>query len=237
MKKSSIVTKFRLFESTFNIGERNNFEKPGINWQAEFTTQEMSQIEGEIFSHVSDLVIDGFTSGDVNGALYKGWWEMKLDEKMDSDDAYLVEVSRLISEGNIEGIDAEFTLFVNIWSEADKKIIESVSTTYVNTTRTIDGFIVAKASDEFTGNPLFYVYIEYPTYKVLNDNKRLVANYELYTDDKGNKYFLYDGVLSDDDIKAHLTKKKEYSGLIRNVDAFVNGADKDDYARWLEAIK
>ena len=99
----------------------------------------------------------------------------------------------------------------------------------------VDGVIVVDAIAEFDDNPLFYMWSEYPKYSIM-DNGKLVTNYEFYLDKDGNKYFVLSdiGSISSDDIRKYIAEKDW--NYARNVDTFVDNADKEDYATWLDMI-
>ena len=88
---------------------------------------------------------------------------------------------------------------------------------------------------DFNPSPLFYVWSEYPKHKKFH-NGLLLYQYEFYVDNNKNKYLIADGTktISDKEIK-ELIDDANWN-LARNVDEFVNGADKEDYKRWLELI-
>lgn len=123
----------------------------------------------------------------------------------------------------------DFNKFVN------EENIENLERPYVSSTKKIDGVIVSEADKDFNDNPLFYIWSEYPTYKKI-DKGFLIYSYEFYKDKDGNKYFVCSDLskLSDDEIKAYITKHDWNHA--RNVDDFVEGADKAEYARWLDLI-
>lgn len=100
----------------------------------------------------------------------------------------------------------------------------------------IDGVIIVDAYKQFDDNPLFYIWSEYPTYKKLDKRGYLLFNYEFYTDKNKNKYLVVSDfeVLKESEIRKLLGRAKWY--IARNVDEFVEGADKEDYKRWLELI-
>ncbi len=110
-----------------------------------------------------------------------------------------------------------------------------VAPPYATGQKTIDGVIVVDADKEFDDNPLFYIWSEYPTYSKIIDG-RLHYRYEFYTDKKGNKYFVVSELIDipDDEIKEYISKHDW--DWARNVDEFVDGADKDSYIHWLDMI-
>jgi len=101
----------------------------------------------------------------------------------------------------------------------------------------INGTIVVDATREFTDNPLFYMWSEYPKYKLMqnpNGSGFLRTNYGFFTDKDKNKYILFgDLTQATEEEIANLIEKW---GTSRDVDAFVDGADKDDYVIWLDSI-
>jgi len=106
------------------------------------------------------------------------------------------------------------------------------------TGQVIDGVIVVDADKEFDDNPLFYVYSEYPTNKKINKEGRLLHSYEFYTDKAGNKYLITSHLQNTNAEELIAEKKKNDPdwNWARNVDEFVEGADADSYARWLDLI-
>lgn len=99
----------------------------------------------------------------------------------------------------------------------------------------VNGVIVVDADKEFDDNPLFYIWAEYPADKAM-DKGYLRFAFGFYMDKAGNKYLLWSGEKpSNDEIKTLLSKKANWD-MARNVDEFVEGADADSYARWLDLI-
>jgi hypothetical protein len=69
----------------------------------------------------------------------------------------------------------------------------------------------------------------------------LLYNYEYYTDKDKNKYLVISDLseVSDAEISELIRMKNDNDpswGMARNADSFVEGADKDGYARWLDMI-
>jgi hypothetical protein len=107
---------------------------------------------------------------------------------------------------------------------------------YADRSNEIYNVIIVDADKDFEDNPLFYVWGEYPKYSKFNDNGRLSFTYEFYTDARDNRYFVIsDPQNSTPEEMASLILRHDWD-YARNVDAFVNGADKKEYARWLELI-
>lgn len=111
---------------------------------------------------------------------------------------------------------------------------------YANGQTVINNVIIVDPNLEFNDNPLFYVFSEYPVYKKLDHRNYLLFNYEFYTDNSGNKYMFITGYNQYKDFIPELLKEKNGKdknwSFARNVDAFVEGADKNSYSRWLELI-
>lgn len=95
--------------------------------------------------------------------------------------------------------------------------------------------IIVDSDKEFASNPLFYMWSEYPKYKHIIGG-RLHAIYEFYVDKQGNKYFVTDApdIFSDEELE-NLIKNHNWS-IARNVDRFVENADKEDYEKWLDLV-
>lgn len=92
------------------------------------------------------------------------------------------------------------------------------------------------ADEEFDDNPLFYVWSEYPKNKKLDHRGYLQYSYEFYNDKSGNKYLVIsDPKEATDEELLELITKANWDDA-RNVDGFVEGADKEDYVRWLRMI-
>ena len=108
---------------------------------------------------------------------------------------------------------------------------------YVKGERKIGDVFVVDSDIDFDDNPLFYVWTEYPTYSQFNKpDGYLKYSYEFYTDSAGNKYFVASDVkkISDEEIEGKINSHDW--NYARNVDSFVNGADKGSYKRWLDLI-
>jgi hypothetical protein len=106
---------------------------------------------------------------------------------------------------------------------------------YVNHDNKVNGIFIVDAWKDFDDNPLFYVWSEYPTYKEMKDGF-LQYSYEFYTDDSGNKYFIVSDSesITEDEIREKINNHDW--NYARNVDSFVNGADKEEYKNWLDLI-
>ena len=108
---------------------------------------------------------------------------------------------------------------------------------YVKGERKIDDVFIVDSYNDFDDNPLFYVWNEYPRYSQFNKpDGYLKYSYEFFTDSTDNKYFVATDVkdISDDEIEEKI--KTHDWNYARNVDDFVNGADKDSYKQWLDLI-
>ncbi len=101
----------------------------------------------------------------------------------------------------------------------------------------VNDIIIVHRDYDFDDNPLFYVNSEYPKYKLYDDNNHnFVIDYEFYTDKAGNKYLVMSGYVEDAKKWIPTILPKADWDIARNVDEFVEGADKEDYAKWLELI-
>lgn len=125
------------------------------------------------------------------------------------------------------------------------KIFEdyNIQDSYVTSGDDYDGVIFAYEDDIVDMSPLHYVWSEYPKYKEFNQNSRLKYSYNYYADNKGNKYFIYGScgrqelnVVEDEEELDYKIKMKADWYYARNVDDFVEGADKEEYERWKDLI-
>lgn len=109
------------------------------------------------------------------------------------------------------------------YAPSDSKVIEDV--------------IIVNGFDALNDNPLLYVIMEYPKYSEIVGGK-LHYNYEYYLDNKGNKYLYISDInnVSDEQLLFMVQDTRKWD-IARNVDEYVNGADKEEYIKWLEAIK
>ena len=122
-------------------------------------------------------------------------------------------------------------------NDADDIIFNDKHEPYVKSGRKIGDVFVVDSYSDFDDNPLFYVWSEYPKYSQFEKpNGLLKYTYEFYTDSAGNKYFVATDAkkITDEEIEKKI--KGHYWKSARNVDAFVNGADKDSYKEWLDLI-
>lgn len=118
------------------------------------------------------------------------------------------------------------------------RVFEEYSNTYViDSESKINGVIVAYEDDIEDMSPLHYMWNEYPRYKEIRGGF-LQYSYEFYTDNKGNKYFIYGSCGRGGAFRSEIKNKiKAYDwNYARNVDEFVEGADKEEFARWKELI-
>jgi hypothetical protein len=108
---------------------------------------------------------------------------------------------------------------------------------YVKSNRKIGDVFVVDSYADFDDNPLFYVWSEYPKYSQFNKpDGFLKYTYEFYTDSADNKYFVASDVKEISDAEIEEKIKNHDWNYSRNVDEFVNGADKDSYKQWLDLI-
>ena len=106
---------------------------------------------------------------------------------------------------------------------------------YAEGYKTIDGVRIV-ADSEFDDNPLFFVWSEYPKYKKLDHRGYLRYSYEFYSDKSGNKYLVISDPKEATEEELRELLAKVNWDMARNVDSFVEGSDKHDYARWLDSI-
>lgn len=100
----------------------------------------------------------------------------------------------------------------------------------------VNGVIIVDRDTQFDDNPLFYVNSEYPKYKYLDERGFFVFDYEFYTDKAGNRYMVVSN-LNSASFSVILSKLSVANwNMARNVDDFVNGADKEEFEHWLESI-
>lgn len=122
-------------------------------------------------------------------------------------------------------------------NDADDVTFNANHEPYVKSNKKIGDVFVVDSYNDFDDNPLFYIWSEYPTYSQFDKpDGRLKYNFEFYKDSAGNKYFVATDVkdISDEEIEEKISSHDwNYS---RNVDDFVNGADKDSYKQWLDLI-
>jgi hypothetical protein len=114
---------------------------------------------------------------------------------------------------------------------------EKSKNTYVDKGIVKNEVIIAYEDDIKDMSPLHYIWSEYPTYKEIKGGF-LQYTYEFYTDNNKNRYFIYGGCSRNDIKFDEIDEKiKMYDwNYARNVDSFVNGADKEDYQSWKEHI-
>lgn len=91
-------------------------------------------------------------------------------------------------------------------------------------------------SDQLQDNPLLYVWSEYPTYSHIKGGYHQFS-YEFYVDKHNNRYFVVSN-LKDVETGLLIEKLREAGNwnMARNVDTFVENADKEEYKAWLKAI-
>lgn len=91
-------------------------------------------------------------------------------------------------------------------------------------------------SDHLEDNPLLYMWSEYPTYSHFKGGYRQFS-YEFYVDKYQNRYFVISS-LKDVETGLLIEKLREAGNwnMARNVDTFVENADKEEYQAWLKAV-
>ena len=107
---------------------------------------------------------------------------------------------------------------------------------YASKNKMIDGVIIVERDIDFDDNPLFYVNSEYPTYKELDERGYFIFDYEFYTDKAGNRYMVISQLKGLSYLQQMEVLVRANWNMARNVDSFVNGADKKDFEIWLDLI-
>lgn len=107
---------------------------------------------------------------------------------------------------------------------------------YASKNKMIDGVIIVDRDIDFDDNPLFYVNSEYPTYKELDERGYFIFDYEFYTDKAGNRYMVISQLKGLSYLQQMEVLVRANWNMARNVDEFVNGADKKDFEIWLDLI-
>lgn len=107
---------------------------------------------------------------------------------------------------------------------------------YASKNKMIDGVIIVDRDIDFDDNPLFYVNSEYPTYKELDERGYFIFDYEFYTDKAGNRYMVISQLKGLSYLQQMEVLVRANWNMARNVDSFVNGADKKDFEIWLDLI-
>ena len=123
---------------------------------------------------------------------------------------------------------------IKLFEDFENFVPKETKRPYVNGRKILDTIIV-DSHDDFDDNPLFYIWSEYPKYKLMKNN-RLHASYEFYLDKDGNRYFVTNAPseFTDEDLEK-LIQNHNWN-IARNVDTFVENADKEDYKQWLYSI-
>ncbi len=107
---------------------------------------------------------------------------------------------------------------------------------YASKNKMIDGVIIVDRDIDFDDNPLFYVNSEYPTYKELDERGYFIFDYEFYTDKAGNRYMVISQLKGLSYLQQMEVLVRANWNMARNVDEFVNGADKKGFEQWLDLI-
>lgn len=88
----------------------------GINFQSNFDDEEF--IKNDIMNHVSDMVKNGYTSGELVGEEpdYNGWWEIDIEEDENNEEIRNEEVAKNIRNGNTSGYSPNYRFNAKVWS-------------------------------------------------------------------------------------------------------------------------
>lgn len=97
--------------------ENSENEQIGIDWQSDFSQQEMDDIEESVLSRISDMVREGYTSGDLHGEepYFTGSWYVEIQEDDNDEDLRNEEVASKIAEGYTSGYYPNFHWGANVW--------------------------------------------------------------------------------------------------------------------------
>ncbi len=91
----------------------------GIDFQSKFSEKDRDIITEDVQSHVSDMVKQGYSSGELTDGgtkpHYKGWWEVSIEKDDNDEDIRNEEVAKKIAEGYTSGYYPTFTFGANIW--------------------------------------------------------------------------------------------------------------------------
>jgi hypothetical protein len=104
----------------------------GIDFQSDFSFDEMDSIEESVWERVADMVKEGYTSGELHGEEpdYSGWWEVHIEEDENDEEIRNEEVAKKIREGYTSGYYPTFSWRANVWKNEQSG--GTVDSTYLN---------------------------------------------------------------------------------------------------------
>lgn len=95
----------------------NNTNKVGIDYESDFTDEDISIIENEVPDHIADMLEKGFTSGELNGEEpdYSGWYSVEIEEDDNDEEIRYNEVAKRIRGGNTHGFDPTYSWSAKVY--------------------------------------------------------------------------------------------------------------------------
>lgn len=98
-------------------GYSSSEESIGITFQSEFSSEMEEQIKNDVYSHVADMVEQGYSEGELVGEepIYKGWWKISIQDDDEDEDLRNQEVAKKLREGNTSGYYPTYTFSANVW--------------------------------------------------------------------------------------------------------------------------
>lgn len=95
----------------------DNTNEVGINYDADFTDEDKSIIEDEIYNHIADMLESGYTSGELYGEepYYIGSYSVEIEKDDNDEETRYNEVARLIREGYASGFEPTFSWNANVY--------------------------------------------------------------------------------------------------------------------------
>ena len=107
----------KLFEDYTSDYQENEEVSLGITWQYEFSNKDRDLIEESVIERISEMVKDGYTSGELLGEDpdFQGWWSVDIQDDNEDEEFRNEEVSRLIKNGNLQGYGPTFSWSANVW--------------------------------------------------------------------------------------------------------------------------
>jgi len=106
------------FKQFINENHMSNEEnKTGIDFQDDFTFEEEERIEDEVQNHIADMVIEGYSEGELVGENpnFRGWFWISIEEDENAEDTRNQKVSELIRQGYTSGNDPTYKWSANVW--------------------------------------------------------------------------------------------------------------------------
>ncbi len=94
-------------------------ESVGIDWQSDFSQEEIDMIEESVSERISEMVREGYTSGELYGEepRYNGSWSVQIQEDENDEDIRNEEVASKIAQGYTSGYYPNFYWNANVWRD------------------------------------------------------------------------------------------------------------------------